>query len=168
MISNTAYCHLRFSVPCSAYFEAIEIIFSLDGLGCWDLIGAFLRLSPWHLVYFYIGQLVDEHHQRWTTLVDPRIDFSEKLIDMRFRLNPVNQRRWQNHVQTNAAFWSLCFISIFLLCSGAREFMQMIGPGSSHCNNQYYFPIFSIDMPKRWLGEKWKPKRIIVILMWPI
>lgn len=61
---------------------------------------------------------------------------------MRFRLNPVNQRRWQKFRSNKRGFWSLCFfISIFLLCSGA-EFIANDRPLIISYNNQYYFPIF--------------------------
>lgn len=62
---------------------------------------------------------------------------------MMFKLNPVNQRRWQKFTANKRGLWSLwIFVSLFVLCSGA-ELIANDRPLVVNYKSDWYFPIFS-------------------------
>lgn len=72
---------------------------------------------------------------------------------MLFRLNPVNQRRWQKFKANKRGFWSLwIFLTLFVMCSGA-EFIANDRPLMVSYKGDFYYPIFNRYAETQFGGE---------------
>ncbi len=72
---------------------------------------------------------------------------------MLFRLNPVNQRRWQKFKANKRGFWSLwIFLTLFVICSGA-EFIANDRPLVVSYKGDFYYPIFNRYAETQFGGE---------------
>lgn len=72
---------------------------------------------------------------------------------MQFKLNPVNQRRWQKFRSNKRGYWSLwIFLAMFLVCSAA-ELIANDKPLLVSYKGDWYFPIFNRYAETRFGGE---------------
>ncbi|MGD2271875.1 MAG: ABC transporter permease [Desulfobacterales bacterium] len=80
---------------------------------------------------------------------------SDKKKRKRFRLNPINQRRWRSFKANRRGFWSLWLFLFLFLVSLFAEFIANDKPVLVYHNSKLYFPIFKV-YPETTFGGEFK------------
>jgi len=73
----------------------------------------------------------------------------------RFKLSPLNARRWRNFTNHQRGFWSLWLFLLLFIASLFAEFIANDKPFYIHVNGHSYFPTF-VDYPETAFGGEFE------------